>query len=209
MAVTGFWFPAGLVKILTDTSIDLDGDTWKAMLTTSTYTPNRSTHNYKDDVTNEVTGTGYTAGGTTMTSVTVTHVLADSWATSRANSTAYVAGQVVRPATGNTFLYQAITGGTSGGSIPTYPTTYGGTVTDGSVVWECVAASAIVLDAADLSWTTATITARYGVIYDSTPGTDATRPLIAYFDFGTDQTSTAGTFSVTFDATGICYLLMP
>jgi hypothetical protein len=43
--------------------IDFDTDTFKAMLVTSTYTPNKDTHEFRDDVTNEVSGTGYTAGG--------------------------------------------------------------------------------------------------------------------------------------------------
>jgi hypothetical protein len=51
--------------------IDFDSDTFKAMLVTSTYSPNKDTHDKRDDVTNEVTGTGYTAGGTTC-AVTVT-----------------------------------------------------------------------------------------------------------------------------------------
>jgi hypothetical protein len=52
-------------------AIDFDTDTFKAMLVTSTYTPNKDTHDFRDDVTNEATGTGYTAGGATST-VTVT-----------------------------------------------------------------------------------------------------------------------------------------
>lgn len=51
-------------------NIDLDTDTFKVMLTTSSYTENKDTHDKRDDVTNEVTGTGYTAGGAS-TSVTV------------------------------------------------------------------------------------------------------------------------------------------
>lgn len=51
--------------------IDFDSDTFKAMLVTSTYSPNKDTHDKRNDVTNEVTGTGYTAGGTTC-AVTVT-----------------------------------------------------------------------------------------------------------------------------------------
>ncbi len=46
-------------------SIDADADTFKAMLVTSTYSPNKGTHAKKSDVTNEVTGTAYTAGGVT------------------------------------------------------------------------------------------------------------------------------------------------
>lgn len=46
-------------------AIDFDTDTFKVMLVTSSYTPNKDTHDRRDDVTNEVTGTGYTAGGAT------------------------------------------------------------------------------------------------------------------------------------------------
>ena len=46
-------------------SIDADADTFKAMLVTSTYSPNKGTHAKRSDVTNEVTGTAYTAGGVT------------------------------------------------------------------------------------------------------------------------------------------------
>jgi len=72
-------------------TIDYDTDTFKVMLTTSAYTENKDTHDFRDDVTNEVTGTGYTAGGVTAT-VTVTLDTANdridislgaaSWATS-------------------------------------------------------------------------------------------------------------------------------
>jgi hypothetical protein len=52
--------------------IDFDTDTFKAMLVTSTYTPSKDTHEFRDDVTNEAPATGnYVAGGETST-VTVT-----------------------------------------------------------------------------------------------------------------------------------------
>jgi cation transport regulator ChaB len=44
-------------------AIDFDTDSFKAMLVTSAYTPNKDTNDRRDDVTNEVSGTGYTAGG--------------------------------------------------------------------------------------------------------------------------------------------------
>lgn len=53
--------------------IDLDTDTIKVALCTSTYTPNQDTHDYFNDITNEVSGTGYTAGGATLGSVTWTY----------------------------------------------------------------------------------------------------------------------------------------
>lgn len=61
LAFNKFWN-----KVLTG-SIDLDTDTFKCMLVTSAYTPNKDTHDFRDDVTNEVIGAGYTAGGATVT----------------------------------------------------------------------------------------------------------------------------------------------
>jgi hypothetical protein len=57
---------------------------------------------------------------------------------SRANNTLYGAGDVVRPATANGWLYQATTSGTSGGSVPSFPTIYGDTVADGGVTWRAI-----------------------------------------------------------------------
>lgn len=123
-------------------SIDLDTDTIKVALVTSTYTPNIDTHVFFSDVTNEVSGTGYTAGGATLASATVTQDDTNDKG---------------------------------------------------------------VFDANDVSWTTATITARGAVLYKST-GTASTSPLIAYVDFTTDKTSTAGTFTIQWSANGILTL---
>jgi hypothetical protein len=41
--------------------------TYKAMLVTSAYAEDRGAHSKRSSVTNEVTGTGYTAGGVTLT----------------------------------------------------------------------------------------------------------------------------------------------
>lgn len=38
-------------------------DTYYVMLTDASYAPNQATHTKRSDVTNEVSGTGYTAGG--------------------------------------------------------------------------------------------------------------------------------------------------
>lgn len=59
------------LELLTRGSIDFDTDTFKVMLVTSAYTEDKDAHDFRNDVTNEVTGTGYTAGGATAT-VTVT-----------------------------------------------------------------------------------------------------------------------------------------
>jgi len=72
-------------------NIDFDTDSFKVLLVTSTYSPNKDTHTKRSDVTNEVTGTGYTAGGV-ASACTVTKDTANdkvtlafagvSWATS-------------------------------------------------------------------------------------------------------------------------------
>ena len=130
----------GLVfKSAFNKEIDFDSDTIKVMLCTSSYTPNQDTHQYKSSVDNEVTGTGYTAGGATLASKTLTY--------------------------------------TTGTNV-------------------------VAFDAADVTWSTSTITARYAVIYDDTPSTAATKPLIAYIDFGADVESDGGDFKIEFDASG-------
>lgn len=55
-----------------DGSIDLNTDTIKVALVTSSYTPDQDTHDFFDDVTNEVVGDGYTAGGATLANCAVT-----------------------------------------------------------------------------------------------------------------------------------------
>jgi hypothetical protein len=139
MAVSAKWYGLAFQSAF-NKEIDFNSDTIKVMLCTSTYTPNQDTHQYKSDVTNEVTGTGYTAGGATLGTPTLT----------------YTAGTNV-----------------------------------------------LMLDGADVSWASSTITARYAVVYDSTPATDATRPLLCYVDFGADVSSSSGTFQITWDAAGI------
>lgn len=129
-------------KLIMNGGIDLDTDTIKVALVTSSYTPDQDTHDFFDDVTNEVSGTGYTAGGASLANKAVT---ADN--------------------------------------------------TDNEGVF----------DADDVSWTTSTITARGAVIYKST-GTASTSALIAYLDFTTDKVSTAGTFTIAWNAEGILNL---
>lgn len=128
-------------KSLLNKEIDFDSDSIKIMLCTTSYTFDQDTHQYKSSITNEVTGTGYTAGGQALTSVAVT-----------------------------------------------YDT----------------ATNTIKMDAADPSWPSSTIAGVLkAVIYDSTPGTDATRPLIAYLESDATLSTTSGTLSITFDTAGI------
>lgn len=121
-------------------NIDLDTDTIKVMLVTSSYTPSAA-HNRRDDITNEVTGTGYTAGGATLASKTVTNV-----------------------------------------------------------------STAGVFDASDVVWTTSTITARGAVLYKSRGGASSADELICYLDFVSDKISTAGSFTIAWNASGILNL---
>lgn len=135
------------LESMADKLIDLNSDTLKVMLVTSAYTPDQDTHQFKSSVTNEVSGTGYTAGGATLGTVNV----------------AYTAGT-------NTLMF----------------------------------------DAADTSWTSSTITnARYAIIYDSTPATDATRPLIAYVDLDSDRSTTNSEFKLTWNSSGIITWAVP
>ena len=57
------------------------------------------------------------------------------------------------------------------------------------------------LSGSSTSWVSSTITARYAVIYDSTPATN--KPLLAYVDFGQNVSSSNGTFQITWDSSGI------
>ena len=124
-------------------ALDLDTDTIKVMLVTSAYTADQDAHTKRSDITNEVSGTGYTAGGSALANKTVT---ADN--------------------------------------------------TDNEGVF----------DADDLTWTTATITARGAVLYKSRGGASSADELLCYLDFGADKSSSAGNFTISWNAEGIINL---
>lgn len=67
-------------------------------------------------------------------------------AASRANTTAYALNAYIVPASSNGYYYKVTTAGTSGGSVPTYPTTIGATVTDGTAVYTCMGKITLVKD---------------------------------------------------------------
>lgn len=187
-------------RLAMNAEVDLDdGMTWT--LHSSTYTLDRVADDYANDATGELaTAGGYTAGGISAGVVSRTTTAANSWAVQRANSTAYVVGDVVRPASANGFLYRATNSGTTGASLPTYPTVLGQTVVDGGVTWECYGIAITVFTAANLpSWTLAVsvTTIRYLVLADRTTGVASTSPLVAVTDFGTNQSGTGGTWTVT------------
>lgn len=204
------WYRQAPAKAM-NKEIDWDSDSLKLTLHSSTYSPNLDTDAYVSALAGELsTAGGYTSGGFAITAIAPAYTAANSWGTSRANSTAYAVGDVVRPATGNGFLYVATTAGTTGGSIPTYPTVVGQTVADGGVTWSCVGSGIIVIDANDV--TQATFTAgpfRFAVLSDRTAGTAATQPLVGLIDFGSNQTGGGGTFTLTFSAQGVLQLFMP
>ena len=111
-----------------------NGDTFNIALYTNSASFDASTTAYT--ATNEVSGTGYSAGGQALTNVD--------------------------------------------------PTTSGTTA---------------FTDFADETWTTATITARGALIYNTTPNTTSisvSNPTVVVLDFGGDKTSTAGDFTVVF-----------
>ncbi len=118
-------------QALLDGEMDFSSDTsqtYKIALYTSSATLSAATTAYA--TTNEVSGTGYTAGGNTLT-------------------------------------------------ISTNPTTSGTTA---------------FLSFSNTTWSTATITARGALIYQS----GGSNPAVAVLDFGGDKTSTAGDFQIQF-----------
>lgn len=114
-------------------NVDFDTDTFKMLLVTSSYTASKS-HSKRSDVTNEVSGAGYSTGGNAC-SVSVAAV-------DNVNNDVEISFTVT-------------------------------------------------------SWTSATITARAGVIYKSRGGASSADELVGYVDFGSDVSSTNGTFAVT------------
>ncbi len=52
-------------------AVDLVSDTIKIQLVTNSETPNWDTDDFESDITSEITGTGYTAGGATLGSKTL------------------------------------------------------------------------------------------------------------------------------------------
>lgn len=204
------WYRQSLAKAM-NKELDWDTDAWKLTLHTSTYVPNLDTHAYVSDLTNELaTAGGYTVGGFAFTMTAPVYTAANTWGTSRANSTAYSVGDVVRPASANGSLYIAVVAGTTGAAPPTYPTLIGATVVDGGATWANVGAGIITLSGGNI--TAATFTAgpfRYAVISDRTPATAATQPVVGLLDFGANQTGSGGTFTITWSAQGILQLFLP
>jgi hypothetical protein len=74
MAITVNWYGLGLLDIL-EAPRDLEAVTLQLALATSSYTPNRDTHDFRDDFTaNELAnGNGYTTGGVVLTTIVTSY----------------------------------------------------------------------------------------------------------------------------------------
>lgn len=76
-AVTAKWFGQALLGQFGATAarrVDWANDTIKVALLKEAFTPNQDTQDFYDDVSaNEIEGTGYTAGGATLTEATATY----------------------------------------------------------------------------------------------------------------------------------------
>ena len=65
-----------------------------------------------------------------------------------------------------------------------------------------------IADAADVQWTALTNAFRYIVVAQST-GNDATSRVITYIDTGSTQTIDAGTYDITWPASGVFFIQNP
>lgn len=116
--------------------VNFGSDTFYNLLVTSTYTPDKDTHTKRSDITNEVSGTGYTSGGQATAATTTLDTANDR-----------------------------------------YDITF-----------------------SDNTWASSTITARACVTYKRRGGASSADELIFYGDFGSNVSTTGGTF--TLDYTG-------
>lgn len=79
MALTAYPYGAFL-RNLAAGQHNVLSDTVNVLLTTSGYTPNVDTHANLSDLSSEVTGTGYTAGGKTLANKSLTYDATNKWA---------------------------------------------------------------------------------------------------------------------------------
>jgi hypothetical protein len=63
MATSSFWYGSGLLKVAQGGLVWDSADIIKGALLTSAYVPDQDTHTHFGDLTGEVVGAGYTAGG--------------------------------------------------------------------------------------------------------------------------------------------------
>jgi hypothetical protein len=79
----------------------------------------------------------------------------------------------------------------------------GGVTLTGKTLTYTGATNIVAASASDAVWASSTITARTAVVIDTTPGTTATNPLIAYHQSDVDISSAGGEYRVAWAAAGI------
>lgn len=127
-----------LEKMFIDSSGEsLEAEDNKTLLVTNSESPNFDTHDFRNDITAEVSGTGYTAGGTALTTTNIT-----------------------------------------------------------------LSSGVLTFDAADTSWASSTITARAAVHYFNV-GASSTDQLVYLINFGSDVSTSSGTLTIQYSASGI------
>lgn len=74
MAITGSGlYGPTLEKFFLDTlGVSLEVETNRVLMVQDAHTPDFDVHDFRDDITNEVSGTGYTAGGELLTTTEIT-----------------------------------------------------------------------------------------------------------------------------------------
>lgn len=73
MAVTAYVYGNFMKNVLSGKVVDWLNHPIKVMLCSSAYVPDQDAHQTKADVTGEITGTGYTAGGAALANKTITY----------------------------------------------------------------------------------------------------------------------------------------
>ncbi len=195
---------SGIAKMMTG-DLDINGGNAKMALLLA-HTIDRAFDFFDDVSADEISDASYTDGGEALTA-TVSSIAANSWGSAWQASQAYVVGDIVRPSTGNGFVYKAIAGGTSAGGEPTWPTTIGTTVVDNGVTWLCAGVYVVALDFSNAVFTALDAgTPSHGIIYLDEVS-DATSPLLCYVELGT--ASNGGDYTVQVGANGMIFIIIP
>ena len=84
-------------------------------------------------------------------------------------------------------------------------TANGVTLTSPTITYD-TSSDEVRLDAADVSWSSASFTARYAVVWKNTAGASTTDPLITWVNFGGDETVASGTFTITWASNGVAVI---
>lgn len=102
MAVAAQWYGKAFANILggetaaETRNVDWLSDTIKCMLCTSVYVPNKDTHEFHSDLSGEVVGAPYVAGGATLTTKTLVYDAANDRVTLDADDVTYASALTFR-----------------------------------------------------------------------------------------------------------------